>query len=106
MGGWYGQGIHYLPYTLQDCVIMHNGCGVQLLGSGIATRVVAFVRNCYIAENGKGIYSQFGEIVLRNCTMPITGSGVCNWRKTSSIEIVNSIVWGNRDGSIVEGGRR
>ena len=91
------------PYILQDCVITHNEAGMHLMA--FVQHIVAFVRNCHIAENGTGIqsYGAGGEIILRHCTVAYNHRfGVENCQNPS-LEIVNSIIWGNGRGSIVEG---
>ncbi|MEJ2641244.1 MAG: MopE-related protein [Desulfosarcinaceae bacterium] len=110
--------------TIENCIVIDNGTnsfgyGMQTKGGGIliSAESTALIKNCIIAENnaylGGGIYIGGSAQIIHSTIVDnfasysggpseSLGGGIYYAGPTdTSIEVVNSIVWGNRKGPCV-----
>ena len=125
ISGWAGGGIDGSNSTISDCYIYNN---TAIVGGGINGYNLT-ISDCYIYNNtGGGFRSEYGSVLSNSIISNNTGGGinygfpyghyvttfplliknstiVCNARAGISayehIDIVNSIVWGNKNADII-----
>jgi hypothetical protein len=87
--------------TVSDCTITQQGsAGISCAGGSSAT-----ITNCLLTENPLGLScGDAPNVELRNCTVANGGWRGVESRDGASVKIVNSVVWENAFGELVEEG--